>query len=104
MQLVAHSSRRISFVTFLFLKGFKYHFPTYVTIDLSETQSNTKYLPTLHVVFSDTCTDVADVKPLQEEEEREDNSFSGNEMPSSECVMDLRKSTHPTHRHTQTQI
>ncbi|XP_029298092.1 zinc finger protein Aiolos-like isoform X3 [Cottoperca gobio] len=36
----------------------------------------------------DVCSDVADVKPQEEEEEREDNSFSENEMQCAEGVMD----------------
>ncbi|KAE8301003.1 Zinc finger protein Aiolos Ikaros family zinc finger protein 3 [Larimichthys crocea] len=38
----------------------------------------------------DVCSDVADVKPQEEEEEREDNSFSENGMESAEGVTDPR--------------
>ncbi|XP_070772247.1 zinc finger protein Aiolos-like [Enoplosus armatus] len=38
----------------------------------------------------DVCSDVADVKPQEEEEEREDNSFSENGMQGAEGVTDPR--------------
>lgn len=46
------------------------------------------------VTFSDVCTDVADVKSQEEEEEREDNSFSENGMNCAEGVTDPRTCTH----------
>lgn len=52
------------------------------------------------VTFLDVCRDVADVKPQQEEEEREDNSFSENEMQCAEGVTDPRMSAPYTHIHT----
>lgn len=52
------------------------------------------------MTFSDVCSDVADVKPQEEEEEREDSSFSENGMQCAEGVTDPRTCTPHTHTHT----
>lgn len=45
-------------------------------------------------LFSEVCSDVADVKPQEEEEEREDNSFSENGMQCAEGATDPRTHIH----------
>lgn len=51
-------------------------------------------LHTDDVSFSDVCSNGAEVKPQEEEEEKEDNSFSENGTQGAEGVMDPRTCTH----------
>lgn len=61
---------------------------------LNETKSEKLFSHVPCVTFAEVCTGVADVKSQEEEDEREDNSFSENGMHCAEGVTDPRTRTH----------